>query len=487
MKKAKIKYPTSKILLVFIIMIISVVSITCGSLWGDEICRVEAPISGDIIETIKVSLGYAQPGYMMYIFLWSKIFGSTEFILRCSNLPFVIISIYYVFNVIKANKWPDWFSILFFCHPMFIYYMDEATPYIIVYALALAFIFHIYFVGEAFNTKKNIININLIYLLGVFIHFMFGFIIILYFIKCLIEMKINNKNIIKNHILILILFCVGYLPLGILYAKFLIGTYTATNSIIKSIMYIIYNFIGMQGIGLSRNDLRAGNFENINIMHIIMLFIFSLVLLSILIISHKTILKYVKDNPDIVIGCIVFFIVILTVAKIVSMGLWDRHCMTVFPLFVIFLCGISSELVKTNHWSFLLYAYVVLLIISSFNIRFNYYYSCDDIKGVTEEVNRLMAENNDLTVITTTDDNNYYKFEPNDNIIVNVENADVNEISQYINNLSSKCILILFEKNCSKELYDFFDTDDNYIVNDNYNSFKLVSVNDQTVGVFNFA
>ena len=161
-----------------IIFFIAILSISNTGMWYDEICRVFDPITGNLANTIKTSLSFAQPGYMLFMHLWERItFGTQiEFFIRCSNLVFVPIAIFYAYKIAKAKKWSLWTILLFFIHPIFVYYMNEATPYIIVYALSLAYTYYVFF-SEDFNSTKNIFIINLIYLLGVFVHFMFGFII----------------------------------------------------------------------------------------------------------------------------------------------------------------------------------------------------------------------------------------------------------------------------------------------------------------------
>lgn len=89
-------------------------SITNGSLWGDELYRVVDSISGDLYATMKTATGYAQPGYMLYMLLWTHITGSSEFILRCSNIPFAVIAMIYVYKIVDSKGMSIWWSILFF-------------------------------------------------------------------------------------------------------------------------------------------------------------------------------------------------------------------------------------------------------------------------------------------------------------------------------------------------------------------------------------
>ena len=480
MKKIFENSKISLLVCTVVIFLISLLSITGGSLWDDEICRGADPISGDIKATMQTALGYAQPGYMLYIMLWSHLIGATEYLLRCSNLPFVVIAVIYVFKIIKSRDWSVWWSLLFFIHPMFVYYMDEATPYIIVYAFSLAFVYYTFCV-EKFSGWQNLVKLNIFYLLGVFFHFMFGFIIVLYFANCFLKIR-AEKPVILRHIGIMACFSPFYFVLLYLYTSYLNGTHTGFG--IKSIFYIIYAFLGMQGVGLSRNDLRAGNLENIQLWQCVFLALFVIVLLGILVILVRGRSSFVKRNQGMLISSTAFFLVIFLCSAAVHMGLWERHCMSVFPVFLICLCDILHELQHKSIWEgrVLLCLYLVLLTVSSIFIARLYYYSCDDIKGMTEYVTEQLKEDSNLIVINTRDmSSGYYSYaaaaEDPTKQIVDMSDKTEEEIIDFVESQKEgDFILILFEKNVSRSLYHFFDNRSSYRVNNRFNSFRLITL-----------
>lgn len=451
-----------------IVMTISILSITNGSMWFDEICRVFHPITGNLKDTINTSLGFAQPGYMLYMYLWERLTlgNSIEFIIRCSNLVFVPVAIFYTYKIAKFKKWNLWFILLFFIHPMFIYYMDEATPYIIVYALSLAYIYYTFF-SEQFNSKKNIIKLNVIYLIGVFIHFIFGFIIVLYISKCLI-VNYKNKKIISRHILILLLFSIIYVPLLVLYLLKLVHVTTGFG--IKNVAYVIYGFIGMSGLGLSRNDLRALNFDHINMYQVVLLLLMMFACFGLMYFAIKNIKRIIKSEKLHLICILIYFLTIFGVSFIIKFGVWERHCFTVFPLFMITFIDIIVLLLKDKRSNLFIVLYIISLIFSSLNIRFNYYYQCDDYKGVYNYVKYnkpkfiLSNYSTDIYNVDSLVGSNNYLFIPSTNYKKIIRRFEENE----------DAMLILFEKNSNKEFYDYFD-DSDYVVNDKYNSFKLIT------------
>lgn len=467
LKNDKIKM----IIITCVTLLISIISITNGSMWGDEICRVLSPINGDFLKTIKTSLGYAQPGYMLFMFLWERITfsSSVEFVIRCSNLVFVPVAILFAYRIVKAKKWSLWTILLFFAHPMFVYYMNEATPYIIVYALSLAYTYYVFF-SKDFNSKENIIKINLIYLLGVFTHFIFGFIIIIYITKCLIENYKNKENLIK-HFKILCLFSILYVPLLIVYLLCLIHTITGFG--IKNIAYVLYGFLGMAGIGLSRNDLRALNFNKITNIQIASLALMMISLLGLLFFILKKVRNIINNEKKYLVCILTYFLVIFAVSLVINFGVWERHCFSAFPLFMIILIDVLYYIKDNYKFSkIFIVLYIVMLLVSSFNIRFNYYYMCDDYKGIynylkDNKSNSTYIVNYNISIYSLKDvlGEDYYDA---------TELSDDEIIDLFTNN---KFILVLFEKDSSEKLYNYFDNNKEYKINDSFNSFKIIEHN----------
>ena len=455
-----------------LIIAISILSITNGSMWFDEICRVVDAIEGSLSNTIKTGLSFAQPGYLLYMYLWERITlgNSIEFIIRCSNLVFVPIAIYYAYQIVKAKKWNIWTILLFFIHPMFVYYMNEATPYIIVYSLSLAYTYYVFF-SKDFNSKENILKINIIYLLGVFIHFIFGFIIIPYIVKCLFE-NYKNKAIIKSHIIILLLFSIIYAPLLIVYMLNLVHVTTGFG--IKNIAYIIYSFIGMAGVGLSRNDLRALNFNKISNIQIILLIIMLLTCICISYLIIKNIKKIIKAEKIYLICIIIYFAIIFIIGAAIQFGAYERHCYTIFPLFLITLIDITHIILNDKN-KVLFVLYIILLIYSSLNIRFNYYYRCDDYKGVYNYI-KSNKENIDYLIVNYNTDiyDISYVYDKKHILKARKDNKLMKEFEK-----RKDATLILFEKNSSEYIFSFYDNKASYKIDDQFNSFKIIKHNKQ--------
>ncbi len=464
-----------------LVTLISVLSITNGSMWGDEICRVMDPISGNFANTWKTAMGYGQPGYMSFMFIWVKLVGQTEFLMRTSNLIFAAIAFYYVYRIMQCKKYHPFFALLFFIHPMFAYYMDEVTPYIMVYALSIAFIYYVFFVEE-FDSIGNVIKINLIFLLGVFIHFIFGFIYVLYIFKVFMNKPIK----LKKHILVFLFFCVFYIPLLAMdcYGLFYLGPSTKTGFGIKNILYIVYAFLGFAGLGISRNDLRAGNFDIIGINQIVYMGVLVVAVMAIAIIWLCNRKEIKIDRKEMIGGTIAYFIVFFLFSLPIGFGLWERHCMGVLPVYILVIMDLLYYMIgKGKGKYFFAVLYTICLIFSAANIRFNYYYVCDDYKGVSEYLGENLEQSENLTILFSANDfdaGGYYditqrKTKDSQKLIC-VKRIDEEVLRKVLieNEDSNKIIVVLFEKAVSSKFWHTYDGNSDLNICDDYNSFRII-------------
>ena len=112
-----------------------------------------------------------------------------------------------------------------------------------------------------------------------------------------------------------------------------------------------------------------------------------------------------------------------------------------------------------------------MISISSLNIRFNYYYQCDDFKDV---YNYIKQNDYDGKTVFSKYSVDMYKINDilKDRNVSVVKLSDKEIIDLFQNSINSE--LILFEKECSKDLYNYFDNDSNYNVNNEFNSFKII-------------
>lgn len=470
-------------ILAAVVFLIALAAITNGSMWDDELCRVEESINGDFAGNWIKAVGYGQPGYMLWMFFWIKFVGKTEFLLRTSNLVFAAAAFFYVYKIIKSKGCSPLFALLFFIHPMFIYYMDEVTPYIAVYAFSIAFIYYVFY-AEPFDGIKNMVTINFVFLAGVFTHFIFGFIYVLYLYKIL-SAKYRKK--FWEHFRIFAIFCIAYIPLFVLdcYGLFLLGPTTRTGFGIKNMMYVCYAFLGFAGLGISRNDLRAGHFEAMGIPELTGVGILAVILIGIAVVWFMDRKKIKFSSTEMIKGAILYFAVFCTFSVLLDFGMWERHCIGVFPVFLIVMIDLFEYfLCRKSLGKVFVWGYCICLLFSAWNIRFSYYYACDDWKSVSEYLVNELEQNEKITIITSMNGSSYFDagkyYDITENKkkkqqkIINLKNEQELKEMITIQEREDKFIFVLFEKAVSPEMFRFYDEHPDFYVDDTFNSFKIV-------------
>lgn len=68
------------------------------------------------------------PLAMLWIWLWAKVFGTSEWALRAANIPWGVAAVIAFHSIGKLLR-ASWLPLLLVLQPFFWYYMDEARPY----------------------------------------------------------------------------------------------------------------------------------------------------------------------------------------------------------------------------------------------------------------------------------------------------------------------------------------------------------------------
>ncbi len=473
----KIKNLESKYKNIFLwVIIICILCLSVGqsSLWIDEGIRTNAAMQENLSDTIQRGFQERQILQILFFRYWNKIVGNNEFLMRSCNIIFAIIALIYLNKILNKKGLSSKFLFILLLQPLFIYYMNDIGPYIMLLAVSMAFIYYTFF-DENFGKRNNLIKINAVFLLGIAIHFIFAFTYMMYVTRVLI----NDRKNIKNHLKIFLIFIPFYLALGIIYMKYMKSGAERGWTIpgLKNIAYIIYCFLGYQGIALSRNDLRAGNFNKFGVLSIIVSIIITLA--YFIIFFNKKNIKTIVKNKIFLIGTLAYAIIFFLFSCLFKFQFWERHWITLFAVYVILLIEILSNINKIESQKLKLINNIVagvlliILFISSINIRFNYYYCKDDYKGV---INYLKENASNEDIILIQGDHTvykYYKIEPNEKIILINDAKNEEEVQEYIKNYNGKKLyIVLSEKVCNKDYYTKIDNSIN-----NFNTFKVLEIN----------
>lgn len=470
-----------KLGLALLILGLGLLSITTRSLWHDEISHAQNIVRDDFGATLGSGLAYGKLGYLLIEYLWAALLGphTGEFALRSSNLVFSALAIFYAFRIVEAKRWPLWSCLLFFVHPMYVYYMNEVTPYILLYAVALGFTYHVFLRGDAFSSVGNIVAINALFLFGVFVHFIFGFAVLLYFAKCFLTIR-RERRLVLRHAGIMLAFGVGYLPMLYLILRYMNGT--ATGFSVLNPLYVIYCFLGMAGLGVPRGELKLRNFASITPGQILLLGAFALVSLAILALAICRSRGFLKRNQELLAALAVYFIVLILVAIPMHFGMWERHCIVVFPVYMLLFADLMLELCGDGRrLGRLLYAlFFLLLLVSCARLRFDAAYVRDDFKGLYADLAEKLQTNDDLKILLQRV-NGYYTLDgaltSPEQEIVNLDQMEPSEIySCFMErvNRGEDVALVLFSTFTTPQAYAYFDTQPNFTTDTTHPSFKIV-------------
>ena len=240
-------------------------SVHADSLWMDEgqtFSLLRRGTFPDMLRTLS-SRGGAVSGMPLFFvleFFWCKLFGLGEFAMRSMNYVFAALILRGALRLLAEAKLPRWTLPLFAVHPVLVYYMNEARPYVALYACGLwGFLF--LFRYAAAPRKRHLAGFFFCLLAGCALHMMFLFAGAAYacFLLCLLRAK---KLVIRDHLAAGLPFVPFFAALGAYYMRFALGAPELgfPTSPLSGIFQIGYYFAGLGGLGWSRQALRTLDF-----------------------------------------------------------------------------------------------------------------------------------------------------------------------------------------------------------------------------------
>lgn len=124
-----------RVLVIFLTLVTAVVAVSSQSLWIDEANAAEKAIQPTLAafwNALREQRGSDShmPLYMLYLWAWEKIAGSSEWALRAGNLPFFfLIQATWIWGLGRGRI--GWLAAGITClFPMIWIYLDEARPYL---------------------------------------------------------------------------------------------------------------------------------------------------------------------------------------------------------------------------------------------------------------------------------------------------------------------------------------------------------------------
>ena len=322
-------------------------SINSSSIWIDEgitwSLASKASFSEMLDSMIQQSGSEKQmPLHVFYEFVWIRIFGDSEIALRSSNIPFALLYMVYAYKISGAidEKKKCWFYLLFLSYPVFISYMNEARPYIIMLAMATAIMYYSFY-APAYNAG-TFTKINLCMLIGLASHMLFavtGAIVLFGMLYRRKEEQVQVLPIFKKNWYFVLPYAglVGYYT----YTVLALPSASIGNSftpVFINLCTCLFYLFGFGGLFLSRVDLRAFDFSALSLPMILLCAAFFTVLVGMLVIfvkGWKQIRSKAKYYMGITLLILLFFVVL---GIIMHYAFWERHMISLVPVILAVFC-----------------------------------------------------------------------------------------------------------------------------------------------------
>lgn len=451
----------------FVVMI-CISSITSFSLWMDEAIRIRKA-------SLSIECGFwehqwdlMQVGLNYLLAIWGKAFGKTEIAYRCINIPFLVIATTYMVHILRSYKLSPYWVLLMCCHPIIIYYMNDAGPYIMLLACSCGLYYHCFF-SKHIDTISNSIIILIFLFVGFCIHFIFAFAVVLYICSLISRLSTDKlQNIIRKEILLWIIFTPVFLYIAHMYLQHMMHGEDRgwSKPGLFNFGVMLYSFSGFTGLGLPRNDMRAGNYHLITPAMITGVCLLTSSLLYIFSTHYKKVIIILKQKTVISAFALMTLFYIASASR--NFQFWERHMIFIFPAFLLILIQLFNK--AWNIRPLILNRGVILIIIaltliSSFRLRFIYSYQKDDHKGAQEYVESLGYINSSVPIYAQGTEpflyryyccTDYYNdFPPLPRNIIWIDTATSKEIIKSICETSKNnhiICLILSEKSKSAKL-----------------------------------
>lgn len=384
------------LLLLLSTLLMAALAINSGSLWDDEGYRSFFALSGNWDNMLAYSGRDKQFAFVFYEWLWLSIFPHSEAGMRCMNIPFLMVAVVYMALVLRRSGLSALWAGVLLLHPMVWYYVNEVSPYIIMLAASLGMCFHLFFAKKP-ESWGNIAGINACFLLGYACHFIFGFAYFIVAAGLMLRMLRRQPVAWGRYAVVFAVFCMAYLPLTWWYGIHMEDgqNYGWGHPGAANIAYVVYSFLGMQGMGLSRLDIRAGEWSHLTPQMIVLLTLFVSGTLALVLLNIRTLRLLLRRRWVLSVGicAVVFF----AGAFVKNFQFWERHVimLLVLPLVLIPQFGHALWLAAPSLRRRLSLALLALLGLcwgtSCANIAFNAYYRKDDFKGVAAYLHAAAA------------------------------------------------------------------------------------------------
>ena len=480
-------------LLGLLVILIGFLGISSHSLWMDEAIRIE-------YANRRISEGYfdrqwglLQMGLMHLQYLWGALIGKTEIAYRCLNIPFLLIAAAYFALILRKNSLSPIWVLVVCAHPMVVYYMNDAGPYIILLACSAAVYYHGFYTDSRNSISNSIVTLAWL-LIGFCVHFIYGFAVVLYICSLLYTWKRNcSIKSVNRELVIGLIFAPVFMYIAYMYMMHMMHGADRgwSKPGILNLGVVGYSFSGLSGLGLPRNDMRMGNYHLITWQMIAGVSILCLSLSILICRNFKALLQYLRQPA--VVSTIILGIVFFVASYSRNFQFWERHMMFAFPMYIVGMIYLFRSALQKSLWDKLLVALIlIMLLVSSSQLRWVYEYQKDDHKGAYMYVQQKGYLNSDVPVIAQGFPYLYRYYNccdysgsipPMPDNVVLADNFSHSQILQmiddYSQNSSTICLILAEKATAAKQLYHTAEKQfekKGFVVSStsNFNTFKIL-------------
>lgn len=379
----------NNLLLLLFFTITAIIPITSYSLWIDESSTAffASQNTFNELNTTLLSASSSEiqmPGYIYYMWAWVKIFGHNEFILRLSNLPFIILLLLVLFNAPFTGRLKIIFATLVVFSPFVWYNLNEARCTIPVFSLGAIAIISLaqYFEGTGRFKKKAIWMFSASVVLGVVFNMLFLLfipIIALLFLSQIIHYRIKFRKIFSDWLMGFIVMLISIVLLAFYYFWTIDqgkGGFKETPGIMN-LVFLLYEHLGFSGIGPPRNILRESFSLEVVKPYLPFLVLFTLFYLLLFVYifkyyrKHNKVVHIIFDSYLITyIFGVIFFSIVCFIFDFRFLG---RHGAFLLPIFLFFLAKVIDDIINVQATIWLKILILLLFsftLISDINTRF---------------------------------------------------------------------------------------------------------------------
>lgn len=397
------------------------------------------------------------PLYFILEFFWCRLFGFGEYAMRSMNYIFAVLYLLGAVKLIRYYRLPSWSLLVFAANPFFLYYMNEARPYICIIVAGLWCFYYLNMYCEK-RERKHLFLFFTWFWLGCAMHMMFVFMGVAY--ACMFVIQWRERSLIVKHHVHAWLCCFPFfIPLAILYGNLILRAPEVNASRpepLVSILQIVYFFAGSGGLGWSRNALRCMDLSyspriciGLSLFILCSLAVFLYFIRSNLIKNAKIRLLVICS------GSTMFFFIAANI--VLKTRFWERHIAYLLPPFILLVVYICADMMNRGKPVWIRATAVLMLVLqclSGIGIMLLDYYQKDDYRGAVEAARKLNPDH--ILFEGDKETFGYYGLrgkwandisedeDLSDNINISIASQD--QFEAVLNRMQGRIVLILCEK-----------------------------------------